>query len=86
VIAQLPDDRKRLGLRPVQMAGMLHLTYRQYLALEAGELEIDNVLHERIVDVCGWPRDHVALAGSPTLADEEREPLGPDWAPTAGDS
>jgi hypothetical protein len=40
----------------VQMAGHLHLTYRQYLALEAGELEIDNELFERIVEVCGWPR------------------------------
>ena len=57
LIARLPKDRKRLGLRPVQMAGMLHLTYRKYLALEAGEMEIDNELYERIVDVCGWPMD-----------------------------
>ena len=72
LIARLPADRRRLGLRPVQMAGHLHLTYRQYLALEAGELKIDNALFERIVDVCGWPRalltGTVATSHSPTLA------------------
>jgi hypothetical protein len=36
LVVHLPIDRKRLGLRPVQMAGPLGLTFRQYLALEAG--------------------------------------------------
>jgi hypothetical protein len=49
------------------MAGMLHLTYRQCLALEAGEMEIDNALCERIVEVCGWPGASCATSGSPTL-------------------
>jgi len=59
LIAHLPGDRERLGLRPVQMAGRLHLTYRQYLALEAGEMELhDYELVMRIWDVCGWPQEH----------------------------
>jgi len=37
LIAQLPEGRQRLGLRPVQMAGHRGLTFRQYVALEAGE-------------------------------------------------
>jgi hypothetical protein len=42
--------------------------------LEAGELEIDNDLYERIVEACGWPRGHAATVDSPTLADEEDDP------------
>ena len=53
---RLPKDRERLGLREVQMAGMLHLTFRQYQELEAGQLWIDFDLYERIVELCGWPR------------------------------
>jgi hypothetical protein len=45
-----------MGLREVEMAGRLHLTLRQYRALEVGELHIPNDLYERIVEVCGWPR------------------------------
>jgi hypothetical protein len=66
LVARLPADRKRLGLRPVQMAGHLHLTYRQYLALEPGDLEVDNELYERIVSVCGWPTGSAATRESPT--------------------
>jgi hypothetical protein len=75
VIAHLPADRRRLALRPVQMADLLGLAFRQYVALEAGEVEIDNDLCERIVDVCGWPRGHVATADSPTLAMGECDPM-----------
>jgi hypothetical protein len=77
VITHLPADRKRLGLSTVQMAGHLGLTYRQYLALEAGELEVhDNGgLYLRICQVCGWPDGRDTAAGtttdSPTLADGE---------------
>jgi hypothetical protein len=28
-------------------------------------------LYERIVEMCGWPRDHVVTTDSPTLADGE---------------
>jgi hypothetical protein len=56
LIRQLPADRTRLGLREIEMAGRLHLTLRQYRALEAGELWIDCELYERIVELCGWPR------------------------------
>jgi Helix-turn-helix domain len=56
LIAHLPADRERLGLREVQMAGRLGLTLREYRALEAGELQLDYALYLRIVDVCGWPR------------------------------
>jgi hypothetical protein len=45
-----------VGLREVQIAGLLGLTLRDYRALEAGELWIDYELYERIVDLCGWPR------------------------------
>jgi hypothetical protein len=45
--------------------------YREFVSLAAGELELDNALYERIVDVCGWPRADVATADSPTLADGE---------------
>lgn len=45
-----------MGLREMQMAGRLHLTFRQYRALEAGELHISHDLHLRIVELCGWPR------------------------------
>jgi hypothetical protein len=34
----------------VEMAGRLHLTLRQYRALEVGELHIPNDLYERIVE------------------------------------
>ena len=53
---RLPQDRKRLGLREVQMAGHLELTFREYRALEAGEMHITSDLYERIVELCGWPR------------------------------
>ena len=56
LVQHLPRDRKRMGLREVEMAGRLHLTLRQYRAHEAGELHITNDLYERIVDLCGWPR------------------------------
>jgi hypothetical protein len=72
VIAHLPADRKRLGLSPVKMAGHLGLTYRQYEALEAGEIELHNGLYLRICQVCGWPDGRDPAAGtttdSPTLA------------------
>lgn len=55
LIAHLPADRERLGLRPVQMAARLGLTLRDYRALEAGELQLDYELFERIWTVCGWP-------------------------------
>jgi len=55
LIQHLPADRERLGLRPVQMAGMLGLTLAEYRALEVGELHITSGLFERICDVCGWP-------------------------------
>ena len=45
------------GLGEVQMAGRLGLTLAEYRALETGELHITNDLYERIVDLCGWPRD-----------------------------
>jgi hypothetical protein len=48
------------------MAWILGLTVREYRALEAGELEVDNDLYERIVDVCGWPTGSVATRESPT--------------------
>jgi hypothetical protein len=32
-------------------------------ALEAGELEIDNEMFERIVDVCGWPPGFLSRRG-----------------------
>jgi hypothetical protein len=66
LITQLPDDRRRVGLRLCRMAWLLGLTVREYRALEAGELEIDNDLYERIVDVCGWPTGSVATRESPT--------------------
>ena len=56
IVQHLPRDRERLGLREVQMAGRLELTFRQYRALEAGELNITNDLYERIVELCGWSR------------------------------
>ena len=56
ILQQLPRDRDRMGLRPVQMAGRLELTLAEYRALEAGELHTTNDLYERIVDLCGWPR------------------------------
>ncbi len=56
LIRQLPADRKRLGLREVQMAGRLGLTMRECGDLEAGELPVTNDLFELICDVCGWPR------------------------------
>ena len=34
LLQRLSEDRERLGLRPVQMAGRLHLTFRQYRSLE----------------------------------------------------
>ena len=45
-----------MGLRPVQMAGRLGLTFTEYRALEVGELHIDYELYRRILDLCGWPR------------------------------
>jgi transcriptional regulator with XRE-family HTH domain len=56
LIRHLPADRKRLGLREVQMAGRLGLTMREYQALEPGELNITSDLYEHIVELCGWPR------------------------------
>jgi len=38
LIRHLPADRRRLGLREVQLAGRLGLTLQEYRALEAGEL------------------------------------------------
>jgi hypothetical protein len=52
----LPHDRRLLRLREVEMPGRLHLTLRQYRALEAGDLWVTNDLYERIVEVCGWPK------------------------------
>ena len=62
----LPRDRERMGLRPVQMAGRLGLTLTDYRAFEAGALLIDYDLYERIVDLCGWPKDRVASVPSGT--------------------
>lgn len=56
LVQHLPRDRERMGLREVQMAGRLGLTLAEYRALEAGELHITFDLHERIVELCGWPR------------------------------
>ena len=56
LIAHLPADRERMGLREVQMAGRLGLTLTEYRALEAGELWIDYDLYLRITELCGWPR------------------------------
>jgi hypothetical protein len=56
LIEHQPRDRKRLGLREVQMAGRLGLTLTEYRELEASELHITFDLYERIVEVCGWPR------------------------------
>jgi transcriptional regulator with XRE-family HTH domain len=56
IVEHLPRDREQMGLRQVQMAGRLHLTLRQYRALEAGDLHITSDLYERIVELCGWPR------------------------------
>jgi hypothetical protein len=55
LIQRLPADRKRLGLREVQIARMLGLTLTEYRSLEVGDLFITNDLYERICDVCGWP-------------------------------
>jgi hypothetical protein len=55
LVQLLPADRKRLGLRPVQMAGMLGLSLAEYRALKVGELHVTSDLFERICDVCGWP-------------------------------
>ena len=55
LIEHLPADRERLGLREVQMAGMLGLTLRECRDLEAGNLWLSYDLCERICDVCGWP-------------------------------
>ncbi|HET6712467.1 MAG TPA: hypothetical protein VFI59_01980 [Actinomycetota bacterium] len=46
-------------MREVQVAGLLHLTFRQYQELETVELRIGFDLYERIVDLCGWPRGRV---------------------------
>jgi hypothetical protein len=55
VIAHLPADRERLGLSPVEMAARRGLTFRQYVALGAGEIELDdNALYLRICQVCPW--------------------------------
>jgi len=51
-----PEGRRRLGLRRCRWAGRLELTFRQYQALEAGDLHISSDLYERMVDLCGWPR------------------------------
>ena len=56
LVQQLPRDRERMELRPVQMAGRLGLTLTEYRALEAGELHIDYDLYCRIVVLSGWPR------------------------------
>ena len=56
LIQHLPRDRERMGLRPVQMAGRLRLTFSEYQALEAGDLHIDYGLYLRITDLCGWPQ------------------------------
>ena len=40
-----------MGLRPVQMAGRLHLTLTEYRALEAGELHIDSDSYLSITDL-----------------------------------
>ena len=42
-----------MGLREMEMAGRLHLTLRQYRALEPGELHITGDLYERIVNCAG---------------------------------
>jgi hypothetical protein len=51
-----PRTASAWGSREVQMAGLLHLTFRQYQELEAGDLWISFDLYERIVELCGWPR------------------------------
>ena len=56
LVQHLPRDRDRMGLREAQMAGLLHLTLREYRELEAGGLHITNDLYERIVELCGLPR------------------------------
>jgi DNA-binding XRE family transcriptional regulator len=62
VIAHLPADRKRL--RPVEMAGHLRLTLRQYQALEAGERPPSWETWDRICKLFGWPQ---TLAGKPLV-------------------
>jgi hypothetical protein len=42
------------------------LTLRQYRALEAGELQPDLDLSERIVDLCSRPTGPLATRESPT--------------------
>jgi hypothetical protein len=66
LIAHLPDDRRRLGLRFCRMAWLLGLSVREYQALEAGELEPDAELDERIAELCGWPTGLCATSASPT--------------------
>lgn len=56
IVQHHPRDRERMGLREVQNGGRLHLTLREYRALEAGELHISSDLYERMIDPCGWPR------------------------------
>jgi hypothetical protein len=45
-----------MGLREVQMAGLLHLTPREYRRWWPGEMRITTALYERIVELCGWSR------------------------------
>lgn len=56
IVQHLPRDREQLGLREIQMAGRLRLTFAEYRALEAGDLHITNDLYELIVELGGWPR------------------------------
>jgi predicted transcriptional regulator len=56
LVQHLPRDRERMGLSEGHMAWLLGITRPQYRELEAGRLQIDNDLFERIIEVCGWPR------------------------------
>ena len=91
LVQHLPRDRDRMGLRQVQMAGRLRLTMTEYQALEAGELHIDYDLYERIVDLCGWPKDRVtSMQGlgraSTTVGDQVRLGGGIDIMPDPTDA
>jgi hypothetical protein len=78
MIAHLPADRERLGLRPGQMAGHLHLTYRQYLALEPGDLVRRSPLFLRL-----WKRVHHFLRRRDLRANRMGSPVSRERRSTA---